>query len=219
MRLSTFSFDFTDLFRAAAAAICVVLAAWILLPRQPPYENQLPFSAEVGNELVVAQYVEHYRDKPVVIVGSSITTMIPVPDCRPRNVASIPLQGRSAVTGLEIIRQIGARPDIVFVEVPQLGLGVDRELIGTVLTPIYWRIRAFLSPLRFTRNWLIRLYQKRQWDLRPFNYTVEFPRETVGAWDQQHVAGFNEILRTLGTPRQSRRSKPSCTSCRREARA
>jgi hypothetical protein len=200
MRSFISSFDYSDLFKAIVTAAIVVLLTWVVLPRHPPYENQLPPSAEVDNEIVVWQYIEHYRDKPVVFVGSSITTEIPDPNCRPQNVASIPLQGRSAVTGLEVIRRVGARPDVVFVEVPQLTIGVDRRLVDTVVTPLYWRIRSFIPPLRYTRNWMILLYQKMQWDLRPFDYTVEIPRETVGEWEQQHAAFFNAVLNTLGQP-------------------
>jgi hypothetical protein len=190
----------TDLLRGAAAAVAVVLIAWIVVPPHPRYENQPPVSDEAFNEFVVQQYIEHYRDKPVVIVGSSVTTMIPALDCRPNNVATIPLQGRSGVTGLEVIRRVGAQPDVVFVEVPQLPIGADQNLLDTVFPLGYWRVRSIIPPLRYSRNWVILMYQKKQRERLPFNYTIEFPHETVGEWDRQHAAGFNEILGSLGRP-------------------
>jgi hypothetical protein len=200
MRSFISNFDLIPLFRGAAAAIVVMLIAWVAVPPHPRYENQLPLSAEVNNELAIEQYVEHYRQKSVVIVGSSVTTMIPIPDCRPKNVATIPLQGRSGVTGLEVLRRVGAHPDIVLIEVPQLVLGIDQNLIEALFPPVYWRIRALIPPLRYTRNWIILRYQELQWNQRPFHYTIEFPHQTVAEWNRQHAAGFNEILGSLGHP-------------------
>jgi hypothetical protein len=117
MRSSIFSFDVSDLVKAAAAATAVILVAWISVPSELPSDNQAPISAEVANELVVQRYISEYHDKPVVVVGSSIAAMLPSPDCSPDNVTTIPVQGRGGLTGLEIIRRIGTGDVPVDVEI------------------------------------------------------------------------------------------------------
>ena len=61
MRSFISSFDHIPLLRGIVAAIIVMTVAWVAVPPHPRYENLLPLSSEVSNELAVEQYVEHYR--------------------------------------------------------------------------------------------------------------------------------------------------------------
>jgi hypothetical protein len=194
MRSFISNFDYSALVRGAATAAVVITTAWVVTPAHRASDNVLPISDEIANEFVLEQYTYEYRQKPIVIVGSSITTMIPAPDCRPANVATIPLQGRSAITGLEAIRRVGARPDIVFIEVPTLAVAVDEALIETVFVPVYWRIRALIPPLRHTRNWIILFYQKKEWKRVAFHYVIQFPPESVAEWNREHADRFSAVI-------------------------
>jgi hypothetical protein len=195
MRSFISNFDYSALVRGAATAAVVITTAWVVTPTHRASDNVLPFSAEIANEFLLEQYTYEYRQKPIVIVGSSITTMIPVPDCRPANVATIPLQGRSALTGLEAMRLVGAHPDVVFIEVPTLALAVDEALIKTVFVPVYWWIRALIPPLRLPRNWIILFYQKKEWKRVAFHYVIQFPPEPVVDWNRELADRFLDTIR------------------------
>ena len=103
MPLSIFNFDFSPVAKAISATIITILIAWAIVPTHLPYDEANSFGAASLNELILEKYTFDGRNKPIVFVGSSITTAIPPPQCRPDNVASIYLQGGGPMTGLYAI--------------------------------------------------------------------------------------------------------------------
>ncbi len=195
MHSSISSFSLPACLKAVAAAAATVAMVWVVVPNHMPSDTVLPLSVEATNEFVVEQYANAYREKPVVIVGSSITTMIPHPDCVPDNVITLPLQGRSGLTGLEAILRTGTHPEVVFVEVSTLLTAVDEVLIKEVFTPFYWQLRSLIRPLQYNRNWVVLLYQTKIAESAPFNHVIEFPSKTLDQWNLEHAAQFVAGLR------------------------
>src|SRR6266849_1703846 len=101
MRLSIFNFDVAPLAKAIGTGTLFVAVVWWILPETFVFDELPIGSAETFNELVLEQYTYEHSHKSIVLVGSSIQTMIPPPQCRPENTATIFLQGRSGMSGLE----------------------------------------------------------------------------------------------------------------------
>ena len=171
MRSFTFNSKLTPLIKGIGAAFGTACLAWILVPAHLPFDEYPAPGPQALNELVLEKYLHDYSHKPIVLLGSSIQTQIPPAACRPENVATIYLQGRSAMSGLEALRRTGAHPKVVFIEVSRLLIGVDENLIGTVFTPYYWRIRSLIPPLRHDRNWFVLWYRSEVYDRRPIRLT------------------------------------------------
>jgi hypothetical protein len=195
MRLSIFNFDLAPLVKGLGTAAAAIALASVILPRHLPYDEFGAPGAETLNELVLEQFTYQYPEKPIVLLGSSILTMIPPANCRPDNVGSIYLQGRSAMTGMEMLQRLRAHPKVVFVEVPTLLIGVDTNLIDTVFTPVYWRIRSAIPALRWNRNWLVLLYRREIYQRLPPKFTLKLPAESVTEWDAERAAFIEPQLR------------------------
>src|SRR6185295_19671281 len=135
MPSSTSSFDPAAIAKAAGAAFVTIAVAWAAVPKELPYDEQPVRGAETLNELVVERFIYEDPRKPVVLLGSSILTLMPPRHCRPDNVAFLDLQGRSAMTGLEVLRRVKARPEVVFVEITTTAIGADEKLLEAVFTP------------------------------------------------------------------------------------
>jgi hypothetical protein len=199
MRLYISNFDLAPLAKAVAAAVLLIAAVWLVFPSHFVSDEIPVGSAETFNELILEQYTYEYSHKPIVLVGSSIQTYVPSFDCRPNNVASIYLQGRSGITGLAAITKLGAKPEVVFVETSTLILPIDQQLMDVVFRPIYWRIRTLVPPLRSTRNWLVLLAQKFVYDRnlyvwlkRPAPMELDLPSQSVSQWNDER--GIPQIL-------------------------
>jgi hypothetical protein len=184
MPSSISSFDARPVGKALGAVAATVLIAWIAVPSHLPFDAQPIPSMAALNELVIERYVDEHANKPIVILGSSILTTMPPVHCQPDTVAAIDLQGRSALSGLEAIRRIGARPQVVLIEVSTLLIPADAELLNAVFTPIYWRIRAAMPPLRHNRNWIVMLYRRQLYGRVSPQRAVELPRQTPAEWDR-----------------------------------
>src|SRR5436190_24376778 len=114
MRSSISNFDLAAPLKGALAAVVTIAAAWLVTPARLAIDDQPVQSVVTLNELVVERYISQQTSRPVVFLGSSMLTMIPPSHCGADNVASLYLQGGSALTGIEIIRRIGAQPEVVF---------------------------------------------------------------------------------------------------------
>jgi hypothetical protein len=209
MRLYIFNFDVAPLAKAIVAGALLIATVWLISPRHFVSDEIPVGSVETLNELILEQYTYEYSYKPIVLVGSSILTYVPSFDCRPANVASIYLQGRSGMTGLEAIEKLGATPKVVFVETTTLALDVDEDLIASVFRPLYWRIRIFVPPLRSTRNWFVLLSQKfvyernlLVWQQRPAPMELDLPSETVAEWNEKR--GISQIFAKLSQKNEKR---------------
>jgi hypothetical protein len=192
MHSSTFNFDFAAVAKALSTTIITILIAWVVVPARLPgtYDERAVFGAQTYNKLVLERYTFDGRDNPIVFVGSSIMTGIPPLACRPDNVASIYVQGGGPVTGLEVIRRVGAAPQLVFVDMQGLILGVDYNLIDAVFTPLYWHVRALVPPLRLNRNWFVLLYRKEAFARTPDKHVIDYPTQTVAEWNAQRASFF-----------------------------
>jgi hypothetical protein len=198
MHSSIFSFDFSAIAKIVGTAAATILLAWAVVPGELPYDEQPVPGAEPLNELIVERYIYEAPHKPVVMLGSSILTMIPPSNCRPDNVASIYLQAGSAITGLEVIRRVGARPSVVFVEVTTAIMGEDAKLLGTVFIPLYWRIRLAVPPLRHNRNWLVLLYRLKAYERLGPAYSFQWPSQGLAQWNEARAAHIAPILQVYG---------------------
>jgi len=181
MRSSISNFDFAAPLKGALAAVVTVAAAWLVIPARLAIDDQPVQSVVTLNELVVERYISQQTSRPVVFLGSSMLTMIPPSHCRPDNVASLYLQGGSALTGIEIMRRIGAHPEVVFAEATTMHGRSDQRLLGEVFTPLYWRVRMAAPPLRHYRNWMVMLYRAL---LPPLAPPLDLPAVTIEDWDK-----------------------------------
>ena len=188
MHSSTFNFDFSAVAKAVATAAVTIAIAWAVVPEELPYNEQPVRDAETLNELIVERFTYEHSNKPVVMLGSSILTEIPPVHCRPDNVAALYLQGRSAMTGLEVLRRLNARPQVVFVEITTALIGADEKLLGEIFHPFYRRVRTAVPPLRLDRNWVVLFYRKKihRW-FRP-RYLLEWPGVSVEQWNEARAA-------------------------------
>jgi len=193
MPLSISSFDFTALLKGALAAVATIAVAWAVTPASLPFDEQPLQLPSTLNELVLERYVLQHASKPVVFVGSSILTATPPTNCRPDNVASLYLQGGSPATGLELIRRIGARPKVLFVEAPIGYWDADPALLGEVLPPIYWRVRAAVPPLSRNRNWMVMLYRSL---LPSAPAPLDLPPMSIEDWDKRIEPAISSFLRS-----------------------
>lgn len=199
MRLYIFNFDLAPLAKAIGAGALLIAIVWSIFPNHF-VSDEIPIgSVETFNELILEQYTYEYSYKPIVLVGSSIQTYVPSFDCRPKNVASIYLQGDGGLTGLEAIAKLGATPKIVFVETTTLINPTDQELMDAVFRPMYWQIRTLIPPLRTTRNWLVLLSQKFVYDRnlyiwlkRPAPMELDLPSQSLAEWNEKR--GIPQIL-------------------------
>src|SRR5205085_10213280 len=136
------------------AVLATVLLAWLAVPARSSLDEELwPLSAQTHNELVLERYTYEHLEKPIVLVGSSILTMMPPARCRPDEVATLDLAGGSILASLEAIRRLGARPRVLLVEVRTLLRTADRDLLHTVLMAVYWHGPARVPPPHYNRNW------------------------------------------------------------------
>jgi hypothetical protein len=165
-----------------------------MLPKSFAFDETPAFGVETLNELIIEQYVYEQQDKPIVLLGSSIQTMIPPYECRPAEVATVYLQGRSGMSGLEVLRTIGAKPKVVLVEAATLAISVDRHLIGVALRPVDWQIRMLVPPLRHNRNWIVLINRKFRYERgllikaqRP-PMTVDLPPQSIEQWEKEVLA-------------------------------
>jgi hypothetical protein len=195
MALSISSFDFLSPVKVIATAAALIGAEWIWLPQDFAFDEENVSGAHTLNELILERYTYEFANKPYVLLGSSVLTHIPPPHCRPKNIASIFLQGRSAVTGLEAVRRVKSRPEVLFIESTTLLTGMDQDLLTSVFTPIYWHIRAFIPPLRNNRNLLIMFYRWALYNPAQYDPVKLLPRESVQQWNEAHAAGFNAYMR------------------------
>src|SRR5205085_2816121 len=113
--------------------------------------------------------------------------------CRPPDVATLYLQGRGARTGLEAMLRIGARPRVVFIEVPSLFHILDEPLLEASFVPL-WRIRTLIPPLRHNRNWLVLLYHRLFYERGGDTYDYPLPTQNVAEWNEAHAARFAGYL-------------------------
>jgi hypothetical protein len=194
MPSSTSSFDLSAVAKAAGAAVVTIAVAWAAVPKELPYDEQHVRGAETLNELIVERFSYEHPAKPVVLLGSSILTDIPPVHCRPDNVASIYLQGRSALTGLEVIRRVNARPEVVFVEVTTAMIGVDEKLLEAVFSPFSRHIQELVPALRRNRNWVILFYRRKihRWS-RP-RYLIERPAQSIEQWNESRAPHIAPLL-------------------------
>jgi hypothetical protein len=117
MHLSISNFDMAAVLKTIGTLVLTIFVAWIVTPGSFVFDEEPVPGSSALNELVIEQYIHEYQKKPIVLLGSSIQTMVPPPNCRPDNVATIYLQGRSAMSGLEALRRTAARPQTVFIEI------------------------------------------------------------------------------------------------------
>jgi len=89
------------------------------------------------------------------------------------------------MTGLDAIRRVGAAPKMIFIDIQAILQGIDHDLIDAVFTPLYWRVRVLVPPLRLNRNWVVLLYRKMIFKRSPDQTVVEFPRQTLAQWNEQ----------------------------------
>ena len=195
MHSSISSFDFSPLLKAGGTALATILLAWIIVPHRAPSDERAAFGPQTMNELTIEQYLFEYPRKPIVVAGSSVVTLTPPAHCRPPNVATLYLQGRGAITGLEAIRRSGSRPQVVFIEVPSLFHILDLPLLDAVFRPYYWRFRTLIPPLRLNRNWLVMFYHKILYESAGDIYAYPVPAEPVDAWNEAHAVNFAGYLR------------------------
>src|SRR3954462_8353928 len=99
MHSSISNFDLMPLAKAIGAGTLLIAFAWWILPDNLAFDELPVLGAETNNELIVEQYSYEHTQKPIVLVGSSIQTLIPPPQCRPANVATIYLQAKSGTSG------------------------------------------------------------------------------------------------------------------------
>jgi hypothetical protein len=183
MRSSISSFDLAAPLKGLLAAIATIGAAWLVTPATLAFDDQPMLSATTLNELVTERYVLQHAARPVVFLGSSILTVVPPSNCRPDNVASLYLQGSSALTGVEIIHRIGARPEVVFFEATMAAFTpLDETLLNEVLVPPYWQVRATVPPLNHNRNWMVMLYRALQPQTPG---SLDLPQMTTEEWSKQ----------------------------------
>ncbi|MGE3866919.1 MAG: hypothetical protein AB7G04_08390 [Hyphomonadaceae bacterium] len=184
------------------------------MPATLPYDETPVSTMATYNQLVTERYVYEDYKRPIVMVGSSILTNIPPAPCRPRNVASIYLQGSGAQTGLEAILRSGAKPEVVFVETAVAFLGPDEN----ILRPSFQgaaRVKALFPALRAYRNWLVMLFRSnikrlpKSFDL-PDISVDEWKRQNADSWavhsmpidnDASFVAGFATLQKQIQTLR------------------
>ena len=176
--------DLAGLLKSVVVAAGLIGLAWIFVPAHVPYDEYPVFGAETLNGLILEQYLHEYDQKPIVLLGSSIQTGIPPFNCRPDNVATLYLQGRSAMTGLEAIRLIGAHPKVLFIEVSTLTIGTDFELTNTVFVPLYWQLRSLVPPLRHDRNWVVLMYRSKVYERSPPRFNLEEPTASIVEWKE-----------------------------------
>jgi hypothetical protein len=186
---SVLGFEWRPLAKGVATALVMVLLAWMLVPHRVPSDERQAFGPQTQNELTIEQYMFEHHRKPTVIVGSSVVTLLPVPHCRPRDVAGLYLQGRGARTGLEALLRIGARPRTVFIEVPSLFHILDEPLLEAVFAPL-WRLRVLIPPLRHNRNWGVLLYHRLFYEAGGDTYVYSLPTVPVADWNEAHTAKF-----------------------------
>ena len=194
MHSSTSSFDLAALAKAAATAAATIAVAWAVVPAELPYDEQPVRGAATSNELVVERFIYAHPSKPVVMLGSSILTEIPPLHCRPENVAHIYLQGRSAMTGLEVLRRVNARPEVVFVEISTAAIGADEKLLAAVFNPVYRHLRTAIPSLRHNRNWVVLFYRRKihRWH-RP-SHDLKWPEESIEQWNQSRALQFAPMV-------------------------
>lgn len=182
MLSSTFNSDLRVIRIITATALTTILISWVVVPAKLSFDEYNVFGTQTLNELILEKYTYEYKKKPVVFLGSSILTMLPPPNCRPDDVAAVYLQGRSAMSGLEAIRRVGAAPKVLFVEVTQLLIPADEHLLAAVFTPLYWRIRTLIPPLRHNRNWIVLFHRWRVHERYIDPDIWELPEQTVAEW-------------------------------------
>jgi hypothetical protein len=189
MRLYISNFDGAPVAKAVAAGALLIFIAWAITPSKLAFDETPILGAEPASELVVEQYTYEHQRKPIVLVGSSIQIGIPPVFCRPENVATIYLWGRSGQSGLEAIIRTGARPELVFVETLQLAGIADPELKDAVFKPIYWWIRTLIPPLRYNRNWFVLLNRKfikrDPVEAKGPTFPLELPPMSLDEWDKE----------------------------------
>jgi hypothetical protein len=193
MPSSTSSFEPWTILKVLGTAAATIALAWGLVPARLPFDDSTVHGVVTLNELLVERYAFEHASKKVIVLGSSIVTMIPPPHCRPDDVASIYLQARGAMTGLEAILRAAARPEVVFVEIPTLMVGVDPAIVGAVFSPL-WQIKMLIPPLRHNRNWVVMWYRQKIYDRRAPRFAIQTPTQSVAQWNQEMAAGIEPFL-------------------------
>ena len=100
-----------------------------------------------SNVIQEQEYVYEYHDKPIVIVGSSLSARLNqafLPD----SFYNLSFSGGSVYTGLNIIKKQGSRPRIVLIEVNILHRPEDEAMTSSLFTPGMYSLRRVLPALR-----------------------------------------------------------------------
>ena len=129
----------------AALAFLVLYALAFSLVRsrwQPRAENQA-----VQNAIVLQTYAFEKSGSPVVLVGSSMTRRLPE-DALPAGWFNLSFGGMSALEGLGIIDRIGARPNLIVVEINTLDKAPQLDWINRHTTPGFWTLQRLFPSLR-----------------------------------------------------------------------
>ena len=74
---------------------------------------------------------------------------------------------------------------MIFIDMQGILDGVDHALIDTVFTPLYWRVRVLVPPLRLNRNWVVLLYRRMIFERSPDSTVVQYPPQTLAEWNEQ----------------------------------
>lgn len=150
------------------------------------------------NDAVAEAYAMHWRDKAVVIVGSSVTTQLPPEGKDIPHVYTIVQEGKGAMNGLEVIIRAGAAPRLVLAEADFIERGIDEQSIDDIFNPISFRARKVLPVLRYEYN-LFNLVRKA---LIPSGTVNDEPKESVEQWQREQLPKLSAKIAAL--------SRPSC---------
>ena len=95
-------------------------------------------------------YIDHY---PVLIVGSSALTQMPIETMVQPWFHTMCLQGGSALTGMEAVLRSGAKPKLLLVEMETTLRGIDQPMIDRIFDRFYYPLRRNFYSLRPNYNW------------------------------------------------------------------
>jgi hypothetical protein len=187
-------------FLAGFGLTLLAVSAGVSLLRQSLSNEELEVQGEAyANATVAERYLLAADDKRTVIVGSSVGRGLPPEGFQPADVATLFMAGNGAMTGLEIILQSGATPQITLVEVDFADRGVDEDLIAHLFEPAALALRRAM-PIFQDENNLLNLLVKASISRHPHNAVADRPQMPVAEWRNEIRARIDYYVASFSHP-------------------
>lgn len=168
----------------------------VLIALFKPQINYFQNDVQAKKVVVAQRYIYEYYDKPVVIVGSSLSDRLNK-DLLPENFYNLSFTAKSAKEGLEIIQKINAQPELILVEMNDPILNpADTKFINELFYPVFWQLKQYIPALRE--------------EYQPINLFVNFMMENFKRNnDENDKAEKSLVDQLIEKQLQERYSKPA----------